>query len=319
MRSAPAEDAPAPASAPTPAPARTPRGAVRAALALVELTRPLNVAIAASAILLGARFAFGHADAASAAASGVALALLPAALSLLAAGYAWNDVEDAARDATSHPRRPIPSGRVSVRTAQLFAMLLFACGIVLALRVAPPARALLLAWALLLLAYRRIADRAPALKGVVASTLTASALLVGASTGPSPRAALFPALFAFLLTWLREMVKDLADREGDRAVGRPTWADALVPSRARAILRAGAGALLVLIPAPAIFLGYGSLYLAVAAAGVGVTLCALCAGAARLVPDRGAADTAALARASRLLKASMIAGLFALYLGGNAQ
>ncbi|MFN0152483.1 MAG: UbiA family prenyltransferase [bacterium] len=292
---------------------------LRTAAALVELARPLNVAIAASAILLGARFAFGRAD--GAAAFDASLALLPAALSLLAAGYAWNDVEDAARDATSHARRPIPSGRVSPRAARFFAILLFACGIALvfAPRVGPAARALLFAWAVLLLTYRRIADRAPALKGVVASALTASALLLGASTGPSPRAALFPALFAFLLTWLRELVKDLADRDGDRAVGRPTWADALVPARTRAILRAAAGALLVLIPLPAVFLGYGSLYLAMAAAGVGVTLLLLCIGAPRLVPDRGDADPATLARASRLLKVSMVAGLFALYLGGNTR
>ncbi len=313
MRGSPAEDAPARA------PVRRAGGVLRTAVALVELARPLNVAIAAAAILLGARFAFGRADAAVA--FDAALALLPAALCLLAAGYAWNDVEDATRDATSHRRRPIPSGHVSPRAARTFAILLFACGLVFVLtpRIAPAARALLLAWALLLFAYRRIADRAPALKGVVASALTASALLLGATTGPSPRAALFPALFAFLLTWLREMVKDFADREGDRAVGRPTWVDALVPARARAILRIGAGALLVLIPAPAIFLGYGSLYLAAAAAGVGVTLLVLCVAAPRLVPDRGAADPAMLARASPLLKASMVAGLFALYLGGNAQ
>lgn len=296
-------------------------GALRGLLALAELTRPLNLAIAGSAILLGARFSFGGGEggAGVAAASGAAAALLPAALALLAAGYAWNDVEDAARDASSHPGRPIPSGRVSPRAGRRFAFALFACGVALSLGAAPAARALLLAWAILLLAYRRIANRAPALKGIVAAALTASALAVGASVGPQPRAALFPALFAFVLTWLREIVKDLADREGDRAVGRPTWADGLAPSRARALLRAGAIALVALIPVPAIFFGYGSFYLAVAAAGVGGALVALCVGAARLVPDRGAADPAALARASRLLKASMVAGLVALYLGGIAR
>lgn len=296
---------------------------VTAFVASIELCRPLNVAIAAAAILIGGRFA--------GAAMPALAALLPPAILLLAAGYALNDVEDADRDRVSHARRPIPAGRLSARAAILVAAALFAGGIALALAlpVSPFARTMLLVWALLLLSYRRIASRAPALKGIVASGLTASALLLGASAGRAPEAALFPAAFAFLLTWVREMVKDLGDRAGDRAVGRPSWIDSLGPARARAVIATAAASILVLIPMPAIFMGYGALYLAVAALGVGVALVALCRDLSRLVPDEAVASLAPLAldatgvlpaaapfvRASRLLKASMIVGLFALLLG----
>jgi 4-hydroxybenzoate polyprenyltransferase len=288
----------------------------------IELCRPLNVVIAAAAILVGGRFA-GAAIAALA-------PLLPPATFLLAAGYAWNDVEDADRDRVSHARRPIPAKRLSARAASLVAAALFAVGIALTLvvPVSPLARTMLLVWALLLLSYRRIASRAPVLKGIVASGLTASALLLGGSAGRAPEAAFFPAAFAFLLTWVREMVKDLGDRAGDRAVGRPSWIDSLRPAHARAFIAASAASILLLIPMPAIFMGYGALYLAVAAFGVGVTLVVLCRDLSRLVPNesvgalarpanRALPAPAPFVRASRMLKASMIAGLFALLLGAT--
>jgi 4-hydroxybenzoate polyprenyltransferase len=277
--------------------------------AFVELCRPVNVAIAACAILLGAQFS--HAPLAGALVLTDVLELLPAACLLLAAGYAWNDVQDVARDRVSHPRRPLAAGRVPMRAARAFAFALFAAGVLLALR-APDreARALLLAWAALLLAYRAIADRAPALKAVVASALTASAVLLGALPGPRPAAAIPAALLALLLTWLREMVKDLADRAGDRAAGSPSWIDSLPPARARGALVGAAGLLLALTPLPAIFLGYGLPYLAVALAAVAATVLPLVAAGEPADPG----DPGRWRALSVRLKASMAGGLVALFL-----
>ncbi len=285
-----------------------------------SLVRPFNLAIAGLAILLGARFAGAPAGAWRAHAGVVVAALL-----LLAAGYAWNDAADAARDRVAHPHRPVPSGRVSARAARAAALVLLALGLALALgpALALAPRALLVAWAALLFAYRVIADRLPVAKNLLASGLAASAILLGASLGPAPHRALFPALFAFLLSWIRETVKDLADRDGDRAVGRRTWIDSLPERRARRAVRAAIGVLLALIPVPPLVLGYGLGYLAVAAGGVGTLVVLADRDLARLARPASPAHAASsvrppadFRRAALLLKGGMAAGLVALYASG---
>jgi 4-hydroxybenzoate polyprenyltransferase len=52
--------------------------------------------------------------------------------SLYLAGMVWNDVFDRAEDAAARPFRPIPSGRVRVRTAVLLGIGLFAIGLLFA-------------------------------------------------------------------------------------------------------------------------------------------------------------------------------------------
>jgi 4-hydroxybenzoate polyprenyltransferase len=63
-------------------------------------------------------------------ASAVFLALASGCLYL--AGMVWNDIFDRAEDAKARPFRPIPSGRVSVRTAVFLGVLLFALGLTFA-------------------------------------------------------------------------------------------------------------------------------------------------------------------------------------------
>lgn len=58
--------------------------------------------------------------------------LIGASVLLYAGGVVLNDVFDARLDASERPERPIPSGRVSVRSAQYFGGALLAGGIVLA-------------------------------------------------------------------------------------------------------------------------------------------------------------------------------------------
>jgi geranylgeranylglycerol-phosphate geranylgeranyltransferase len=275
--------------------------------ALASLVRPANLALAAVAIVVGARFSCAPRSAFEALGGAGAVAVA-AALLLVAGGYAWNDAADVERDRVAHPRRPVAAGRLAPVAARRAALALLALGAALALAAPSPARALLLAWAPLLLAYRALAARLPASKNVVAAALTASALLLGGLLGPAPARALAPAAFAFALSWIREAVKDLADRDGDRAVGAPTWIDGLPRPSARRLLRAASALVMALIPLPALFMGYGPAYLAVAGLGVGTTLALLYCGIDGVLAARADAPAAA----SRRLKVSIAAGLLAL-------
>jgi len=57
--------------------------------------------------------------------------LLGASSSLYLAGMVFNDVFDRAVDALERPKRPIPSGRISVRAAVIFGGILVASGLIL--------------------------------------------------------------------------------------------------------------------------------------------------------------------------------------------
>ncbi len=71
--------------------------------------------------------------------SAVLLALASGCLYL--AGMVWNDFFDRGEDAVARPFRPIPSGRVKVRTAVLLGIMLFALGLGFAALAALPGNA----------------------------------------------------------------------------------------------------------------------------------------------------------------------------------
>ena len=55
--------------------------------------------------------------------------LLGASAGLYLSGMVWNDIFDREQDAKERPKRPIPSGRVSLRAANTFASLLTVIGL----------------------------------------------------------------------------------------------------------------------------------------------------------------------------------------------
>lgn len=101
--------------------------------AYAQLTRPANVVTAISDVIAGTAIAtlyLGSVDW-----QWPVEALLLVCLStigLYAGGVVYNDVFDAKLDAEERPERPIPSGRVSLRSASLFGGVLFAIGVLAA-------------------------------------------------------------------------------------------------------------------------------------------------------------------------------------------
>ncbi len=80
-----------------------------------------------------------------------AVALIALASGLLyLSGMVWNDIFDLAEDKRDRPFRPLPSGRVTVRTAIILASLLTAAGVALSVIAGAAAIGILLASAVLL-------------------------------------------------------------------------------------------------------------------------------------------------------------------------
>ena len=141
-----------------------------------------------------------------------------------AASNALNDALDYEIDLINKPERPIPLGYVSIKGALFISFLFFAFGVVLCLQLPDIAIVIGVFISLPLMVTYSTNLKGKYLIGnmVVSLLLGASFLFVGAShemTSPM----LIPMLLAFGLTFLREIIKDVADIEGDLSLGLKTY------------------------------------------------------------------------------------------------
>lgn len=178
-----------------------------------------------------------------------AILLLAAASTALvtAGGNVLNDLEDIEGDRVNHPDRPLVTGEVSVQTARIIAVGLFAGGIEAALPVifVAPLVGVILAFALAgMLAYEFRLKAAGLGGNLVIAALTGLVFLYGgAAAGNVLLLAPFAAM-AFLATASREVIKDMEDVEGD--VTRQTLPKTHGLPLAGGVARAAVGAAIVL-------------------------------------------------------------------------
>jgi 4-hydroxybenzoate polyprenyltransferase len=144
---------------------------------------------------------------------------------VVASGFAFNDWADAEGDRANHPRRAIPAGRLSSRSALAVAGLPALLGIVAAWPLGPWAVALVLFDLLASAAYSLRLKGTLHLGNLVMALLNASLLLFGAlSVGRPSWYLLAVSALAFLFTWAHEVLLSLADLPGDRRIGIRTTA-----------------------------------------------------------------------------------------------
>jgi len=197
--------------------------------ALFIIIRPLNVAIAGLSILVAASLVQPFHFTAP-----IAYAILSTVF-ITAAANVINDFFDIEIDRINCPQRILPAGRLSLNTAKTFAIFLFACGIFFSIFINRIAAIIAVATSLLLFVYSWKLKRLPLSGNVAVSLATALAFIYAALAAESGlskmtpdaiyatnaragdwRAGLFPAVFAFLLHFGREVIKDIEDQTGDR-------------------------------------------------------------------------------------------------------
>ena len=184
----------------------------------IKLLRPLNVMISGLAIIIATAILDEL--------NNHHILLITTCIVMLytAASNALNDALDYEIDLINRPERPIPLGYVSIQSALIISFLLFAFGAALCLQL--PDMAIVIG---VFISIPLMVTYSTKLKGeylignmVVSLLLGASFLFVGAShemTSPM----LIPMLLAFGLTFLREIIKDVADMEGDLSLGLKTY------------------------------------------------------------------------------------------------
>jgi geranylgeranylglycerol-phosphate geranylgeranyltransferase len=271
--------------------------------AFLRLVRPLNLLILAGAILLAYLLAGAAGDRAS------LLFGITGAVLLVASFYVWNDCADRLVDRVNRPDRPIPSGTVSPRRAAVLGTLLLAGAFAAGSLSGGTTAAVLAIWAVLLAAYEAVLKRTGLPGNLLVSAVASSALLLGAHLGGSLAAGIVPALFAFLLHFGREIVKDIADAPGDRKGRRRSLAIVLGDRRALAFSGVPLALLVLLSPLPFLFGLYNVLYLLIVLVGVDLLLAVAYARCLRR-PDRSN-----LGLLSRVLKGQMVVAMTAMLAG----
>ncbi len=270
-------------------------------LDVLRLVRFPNLVVAAAGVLAGGWIALG----ALATPSVLAFAAL-AAVGFGAAGNALNDIWDGAADRVNRPggERPLATGRLARGTADLCV----AGGTLLGLGAA----ALVSGTAVFVggAALAVMAVYSPVLKrwgfpGNIAVALIAGLpLMYGALAVGRAAAGLVPWTLAAWIHLLREIVKDLDDEAGDRALGRRTLPIVLGARRAAVVAATLAATFVPLslaLPAQA---HYGGAYFLVAL----FAQLAVLAVASRLFSGRTRGN-------SVILKGAMLVGIVALVAG----
>ena len=270
---------------------------------LLRLVRAPNLIIAAAGVLAGGWIAL----------AGIAFPkeLVYAALSgfaLGAAGNTWNDVRDIAADRINRPgQRPLAAGLVTRGTADL---LLFAgalAGLMFAGLVGGWQVVTALAALAVMLVYSPLLKPIPLVGNVAVAVVAGSAPFYGALAVGRPAAGMVPWILAAWLHFVREVVKDVEDEPGDRAIHRRTLPIAVGRRPAMVV---AAGAALLFVPASLLLPkhdGYTGAYFLIA---LPAQMAALLAATWLLL---GKVD-----RVSTLLKGAMVIGVVALIMGKAA-
>ena len=184
----------------------------------IRLIRPLNIMTSGAAMLIATAILDEF--------SNVRIMVLTSLIVMLyaAASNALNDALDHEIDLINRPMRPIPSGHVSVNGALALSFIFFTIGLVLCLQLPDSAIVIggFIAVPLMIVYSTNLKGKGLIGNFVVALILGMAFLFSGAAYG-NIEPMWTPMLLAFGLTLVRELVKDIADIEGDKFSGLHTF------------------------------------------------------------------------------------------------
>jgi geranylgeranylglycerol-phosphate geranylgeranyltransferase len=165
---------------------------------------------------------------------------------ITSAGFAINDYFDRESDAVIKPKRPIPSGALSLKQVVTVSSILFALGLVMAALINWLSFVIIAVDSLLLLVYSYMVKRKSGfIANILVGILTGTAFMYGQATITSPSIvnlvslSLYPIAFG---TIGGNVLRDILSVEGDSKVGYPT-----LPQKIGSINAAKVGALFFLL------------------------------------------------------------------------
>jgi len=154
----------------------------------------------------------------------VALLIFFSMAFITSAGFAINDYFDRESDAVIKPKRPIPSGALSLKQVIAVSSVLFAVGLVLSFLINWLSLAIIAVDSLLLLLYSYMVKRKSGfIANVLVGILTGTAFLYGQATIQNSLSLISLALYPIAFGTIGgNVLRDILSLEGDSKVGYPT-------------------------------------------------------------------------------------------------
>lgn len=141
----------------------------------------------------------------------------------VAAGNVINDIFDLKIDKINRPERVLPSGELSVNEALILYIILCLAAIVTGMFINITAITIVLISVIIIFFYSQRLKKIPLIGNIVVSSFTGIAFIYGAVAVDNWVGGVIPAVFAFFINLIREIVKDIEDLEGDSKAGVYTF------------------------------------------------------------------------------------------------
>jgi geranylgeranylglycerol-phosphate geranylgeranyltransferase len=272
-------------------------------LGYLKLTRPQNNLITALSVLVGASIS-GDVES-----WGKVILACLSAFFISGGGNAINDFFDVEADRVNKPYRPLPKGEIPRLFALPFSILLFAAGVLLSLWIKPLSILVATAACALLVVYSSFLKKRLIWGNLAVSSLSALAFFYGGIATEDFRLSLIPAGFALLFHLGREILKDVEDLKGDSSCGASTVPIELGVNFSLWLCTLIFSFLIVLTLFPFFFQIFSFWYLIGVIPGVDLVLIYVIGSMWR---NHSSSN---LHRLNNILKADMVLGLIAIYLG----
>jgi geranylgeranylglycerol-phosphate geranylgeranyltransferase len=228
---------------------------------LYKISRPHTTLTGVLAVILGGYVA----------GTGEWFAVGLAALSTLlisAAANAWNDTLDLEIDRINQPHRPLPSGMVSPQTAKRFSFVLAVLGVVVAAFISWQGFLIALFANVLLYIYSWRLKSTVLLGNAAVALVSALSAIFGGVAAGNPRPSLWLGLIIFVAILGREVLKTLADYEGDLRQQCRTISTVWGRRWARVVFFVLAGATVMVMMLPSLLEVYRPIYAYIVVLGV---------------------------------------------------
>ncbi len=145
--------------------------------------------------------------------------------SIAVAGFIWNDIRDIATDIINKPKRPLPKGLISIKSAWNVSWLFTAIGIGCSLLLPRINLYISLMMIVLLWEYSRWMKGTPLVGNLAVAFATTIGLFFGGyAVAGDIQSCVWIGVVVFCTVLAREILKDLSDIEGDKAANYSTMA-----------------------------------------------------------------------------------------------
>lgn len=186
--------------------------------AFIKITRPINVAITFFVVVVAILISKNT----ELELSKIVLASLAASL-VAAAGNIVNDFYDVETDKISHPNRILVMGIITKKEALFEYQFLNLIAVIISAYLSITLLIIVFISIVLLFFYSYLFKQKPLIGNIIIAFLAGMAFIYGGFVSGNPLDAIIPALFAFLVNLIREIVKDIQDIEGDSKLNYKTF------------------------------------------------------------------------------------------------